>query len=411
MIMVNSDSGHTEGPDFLGDFPMPRQCPLHPPHELSALQAGAKVARVRIWDGTKPWLVTGYDEVRAVLSDRRFSHDTDRPGYPSVGAGSAARHEISRTFIHMDGDEHDVKRRMLTSDFTVRRIAQLRPKVQTAVDNLVDELLEGPNPVDLVSAFALPLPSFVICEILGVPYSGRDLFHQTTRVMMSHKSSAEESVEAMQIMLDFLDDIVSAKQADPGDDLVSRLVVDQLAPGRLTRHELISMLLLLLTAGHDTTANMIALGTLTLLQHPVALAEVRSTDDPALIANTVEELLRWLTIVDSGARRVAVEDVEIAGFHISAGDAVIAAQDVANRDTQVFAEPDTFDIHRNARRHVAFSYGIHQCLGQNLARMELQVVLATLYRRIPNLALVSEIADISFKESSVYGVEELMVTW
>jgi cytochrome P450 len=288
----------------------------------------------------------------------------------------------------------------------------MRPRIQELVDGLVDDLLAGPNPVDLVEALALPVPSLVICDLLGVPYAERDLFHRLSGTMISRRSTPQQAVEALEGMLDFMGHLIDQKDADPGDDLLSKLVEEQLRPGLLTRDELVAMSQLLLTAGHETTANMIALGTLALLQHPDVLAEVRATDDPGLIANTVEELLRWLNILQAGRRRVALEDIEIGGKLIKAGDGVIAAHDIANRDPAAFENPDKLDIHRKARHHIAFAYGVHQCLGQPLARVELQVVYSTLYRRVPTLALAADLDDIPFKsENVVYGVSELPVTW
>jgi cytochrome P450 len=194
--------------------------------------------------------------------------------------------------------------------------------------------------------------------------------------------------------------------------MIGRLVTDQLAAGELTRDEVAAMASLMLVAGHETTANMIGLGTLALLEHPEQLAELRDTEDPKLVANAVEELLRYLTIVHSGRRRVATEDVEVAGQLVRAGEGVILANDVGNRDEVQFPEPDTLDIHRQARHHVAFGFGVHQCLGQPLARMELQVVYGTLYRRIPTLALAIPFEDVQFKhDMAVYGVHSLPVTW
>lgn len=394
------------------DYPMSRQCPFDPPRELAELQAGERVRRVRIWDGSEPWLVTGYEEVRAVLSDPRISSDTGLPGFPHASDGSRARRRVSRTFINMDGRDHDDKRRLLTRDFMVKRTEAMRPRIQQIVDGLIDDMLAGPNPVDLVEAFALALPSYVICELLGVPYADRELFHTMSRTTISMASTPEQAVAAMEAMFDFISDLIDEKNEDPQEDLVSRLVVEQLRPGLISHDELVAMCQMLLTAGHETTANMIALGTLALLRHPAVLDEVRATSDPALIASTVEELLRWLNINHAGRRRVALADIEIAGKVIQAGDGVIAAHDIANRDPAAFPDPDRLDIHRKAGHHIAFAYGVHQCLGQPLARIELKVVYGTLYKRIPSLRLAVDFDQIKYKSDSVvYGVHELPVTW
>ncbi|OLT18730.1 cytochrome [Pseudonocardia sp. CNS-139] len=391
---------------------MVRTCPFDPPPEMAEIQAGERVLRVRHWDGTQPWLVTGYDQVRAILTDPRVSADTDLLGYPHPSAGSAARRRVTKNFINMDNPEHDRQRRMLTRDFMVKRMQAMRPTIQALVDGLIDEMLAGPNPVDLVEALALPVPSLVICDMMGVSYTERDLFHELSRTMISRLSTPEQAVGALNGMLEFMSRLVDEKTAHPGDDLISRLVTTQLQPGHLTRDDVVQMCQLLLVAGHETTANMIALGTLTLLERPEALAELRDATDPAVAEGAVEELLRYLTILHVGRRRVATEDFEFEGVRIRAGDGIIVDHAVANRDPVAFEHPDELDIHRKARHHLAFGYGIHQCLGQPLARVELAVVYSTLYRRIPTLRLAVPLEEIAFKHDNVvYGVESLPVTW
>jgi hypothetical protein len=402
--------------DTLADvpaYPMQRTCPFDPPPELARLREDEPISRVRIWDGSTPWLITRYDDQRAVLADPRFSADSRKPGYPAVSAAVLARRESTRPFIAMDNPEHDVHRRMLTRDFMIKRVEAMRPRIQTIVDGLIDEMLASPKPVDLVQAFALPVPSMVICELLGVPYSDRAFFHKHSRTIISRAATVEESLASSEALRGYLSDLIEAKDKELGDDLLSRLIVSQLRPGNLTHSGIADMALLLLVAGHETTANMIGLGTLTLLENPTQLAELRATEDPKLIANAVEELLRYLNIVHSGRRRVAMEDVEVGGQLIKAGEGVVLANDSANRDAEAFpGNPDDLDIHRDARHHVAFGYGIHQCLGQPLARVELQVVYSTLYRRIPDLRLAVPLEEISFKHDMiVYGVHALPVTW
>ncbi|OLR89653.1 cytochrome P450 [Actinokineospora bangkokensis] len=385
------------------------RCPFDPP---PGLRAAGPVSRVRLWDGSSPWVVTRYADVRAVLSDPRFSADTDRPGFPHTSPGVAARRGRARSFINMDDPEHAAQRRLLTSDFVVRKVEAMRPRVQEVVDELIDAMLAGPKPVDLVEAFALPLPSLVICELLGVPYADRAFFHRAARTIVRQDTPPEESVRATEELLAYLGELADRKVAERGDDVLSRLVHEQLLPGALTREQVASMALLLLVAGHETTANMIALGTAALFEHPDQLALLRSGADPAVVAGAVEELLRYLTIVHLGRRRVALADVEVGGVTIRAGEGVIAAADVANRDGEAFADPDSLDITRRARHHVAFGYGVHQCLGQPLARVEMQVAFDALFRRIPDLAPVEPVERLPFKHDMiVYGVHELPVTW
>jgi cytochrome P450 len=413
--VTNTDtSAAAVAPVVVPDFPMARAagCPFDPPRELRTLQAQAPIARVRLWDGSTPWVVTRYAEQRALLADPRVSADITLPGYPHNSAGFRERRMQARTFIGMDDPEHARLRRMVTAPFAIKRVEALRPAIQAIVDTLIDEMLAGPKPVDLVQAFALPVPSLVICGLLGVPYADHDFFQRNSKILINRDQPPEATRAAQAKLIDYLDRRVAEKLVDPADDLLSRLAIEQVKTGELTRHDVAVMGMLLLIAGHETTANMIALGTLALLEHPDQLAALRGTDNPRLIAGAVEELLRYLNIVHSGRRRVALEDIEIGGQVIRAGDGVIFANDVANRDEEAFADPDRLDVHRDARRHVAFGFGVHQCLGQPLARVELQVVYGTLYRRVPTLRLAVELDQVPFKHDAlVYGVYELPVTW
>ncbi|MET8846352.1 cytochrome P450 [Amycolatopsis sp. NPDC004625] len=393
------------------EFPMPRAagCPFDPPPAARALQEEAPLARVRLWDGSTPWLVTRYADQRALLADPRVSADITRPGYPSPAPLPKGGTGIS--FILMDNPEHARLRKMVTAPFTIRRVAAMRPAVQKIVDDLIDALLAGPNPVDLVEAFALPVPSLVICELLGVPYADHDFFQENSKVIIRRDAKPEERAAGHQALVGYLDRLMGEKLAAPADDLLSGLAA-RVHAGELSRTEAAQMGVLLLIAGHETTANMIALGTLALLEHPDQLALLRESDDPALVASAVEELLRYLNITHNGRRRLALEDIEIAGETIRAGEGMIMANDVANRDPEVFPDGDRLDLTRDSHRHVAFGFGVHQCLGQPLARLELQVVYRTLYRRIPTLALATDVGRIPFKhDGSVYGVYELPVTW
>jgi cytochrome P450 len=393
------------------DYPMARTsgCPFDPPPALRTL---APVSRIRLWDGSTPWLITRHADTRAILADPRVSADARRAGFPHTSAGAQARRMRGFTFIGMDDPDHARLRRMVTGTFAIRRVEALRPAIQRIVDERIDALIAGPRPVDLVQAFALPVPSLVICHLLGVPYADHDFFQRRTRILVTRDQAVERVIAAQDELTEYLDGVIADKLAEPAEDLLSRLALEHVATGELSRREAALMATLLLTAGHETTANMIALGTLALLEHPDQLAALRNTDDPALIAGAVEELLRYLTITHSGRRRIALQDIEIDGQTIHAGDGIVLAGDAANRDEDAFPDPDRLDVHRDARGHLAFGFGVHQCLGQPLARVELQVVYSTLYKRIPTLALATDLDQIQFKhDGSVYGVYELPVTW
>jgi cytochrome P450 len=388
------------------------KCPFDPPPDIQSLQEETPLTRVQLRNGKVAWLVTRYAEQKALLSDPRISSDITHPGYPiDIERPKGAEAPVS--FILMDDPEHRRLRQMVTAPFMIKRIEAMRPAVQKIVDELLDAMLAGPKPVDLVQAFALPVPSLVICQLLGVPYTDHDFFQENSKVLINRNVTGEARMAAGSRLFHYLDDLLGEKLANPGDDLLSGLV-DRVRDGELTRADAAQMGTLMLIAGHETTANMIALGTLALLEHPDQLSLLRSSsDDPALVASAVEELLRYLHITHNGRRRVALADIELAGETIQAGDGVIMANDIGNRDPSVFADPDRLDLQRpGVRRHVAFGFGVHQCLGQPLARMELQVVYSTLYRRIPTLSLATTVDKIPFKhDGSVYGVYELPITW
>ncbi|MFD7921386.1 cytochrome P450 [Streptomyces sp. NPDC059740] len=391
-------------------FPMARAsgCPFDPPPALMSRQEEARLVRVRLADGSTPWLVTRHADQRALMGDPRVSSDPSNPGYPSGSPIPPGGSKIS--FILMDDPEHSRLRRMITSWFTTRRVARMRSAIQQLVDDKIDELLAGPKPVDLVEAFALPVPSLVICELLGVPYADHDFFQDNSKAIIKRGTPPEERTAAHQALTEYLSRLVGDKMEKPGDDLLSGLA-ERVREGELTRGEAAQMGVLLLIAGHETTANMIALGTLALLEHPEQLDALRSGDE-ALVASAVEELLRYLNITHNGRRRVALEDIEVGDVVVRAGEGLIMANDIGNRDPRVFEDGDHLDLSRQARRHLAFGFGVHQCLGQQLARLELQVVYGTLYRRIPTLALATDLDSVPFKhDGAVYGVYELPVTW
>ncbi|GAA3636460.1 cytochrome P450 [Kineosporia mesophila] len=391
-------------------YPMARdaRCPFDPAPALHDQQEQAPLTKVCIWNGTTHWLVTRYEEQRALLADPRVSADVFRDGFPLAAPIVGNRRP---GFIVQDDPEHARLRRMVTAPFAVKRIQAMRPAIQKITDDLIDDLLAGPNPADLVEAFALPVPSLVICDLLGVPYTDHEFFQQNSKTLIRLSVPPEERAAAAQNVRGYLTDLLAQKARRPGDDLLSMLV-GRVEAGELTPDDAAGVGLLLLIAGHETTANMIALGTLALLQNPEQLALLRGSDDPKLVASAVEELLRYLSITHNGRRRVALEDIDIAGETIRAGEGIICPNELGNRDPRAFAAPDDLDLTRDARHHVAFGFGVHQCLGQPLARLELQVVYSTLYRRIPTLRLATTVDAVPFKNDGVvYGVYELPVAW
>ncbi|GHI03679.1 cytochrome [Streptomyces cellostaticus] len=391
-------------------FPQDRTCPYHPPTGYDPLRDGRALSRATLFDGREVWMVTGHTAARALLADPRLSTDRTRPGFPAPTARFAAVRDRRVALLGVDDPVHHTQRRMMVPSFTLKRATELRPTIQRIVDGLLDAMTEQGPPAELVSAFALPVPSMVICGLLGVPYADHEFFEEQSRRLLRGPSAAdtEGARERLETYLGGLIDH-KAQQAEPGQGILDDLVHHQFREGALDRDELVSLAIILLVAGHETTANMISLGTYTLLRHPERLAELRA--DPALLPAAVEELMRMLSIAD-GLLRVALEDIEADGVTIRAGEGVLFATSVINRDASRYDDPDSLDFHRSARHHVAFGFGIHQCLGQNLARAELEIALGTLIERLPGLRLAVPAEEIPFKPGdTIQGMLELPVTW
>jgi len=381
-------------------------CPFAPPPAYQQAQEQRPITPLRLWDGTRAWLVTRHEDVRAVMGDRRFSSDARHSGFPFLSAGRRELAVEQPSFIRMDDPEHARLRRMLTGDFIIKRIEAMRPEIQGIVDGFLDDMTAHQPPADLVQEFALPVPSLVICMLLGVPYQDHDYFQQRSRILLDNRTSAEQVHQARDELSHYLEELAERKEREPDQRIISRLV----ERGDLSRAEVASMSLLLLIAGHETTANMTALSTLVLLREPAQLARLRA--EPQLIKGAVEELLRYLSIVQGGTTRVAVETAQIGGTTIEAGDGVVCMLSTANRDESAFPSAEDLDVGRDARRHVAFGFGVHQCLGQPLARMELQIALETLFRRLPELRLAVPFEQLRFRgDMVVYGLEALPVAW
>ncbi|MFD3422855.1 cytochrome P450 [Streptomyces decoyicus] len=388
--------------------PTVRSCPFDPPAEYRTLREQEPVAPVTFPDGSAGWLVTRYDDVRTVLADPRFSAQRTilRPGAAETDP-APAQSPPPGLFIMMDAPEHTRFRRLLTGQFTVRRMRQLTPAVERIVTERLDAMAAAEGPVDLVQAFALPVPSLVICELLGVPYADREEFQRNSATIVRLDAGLEEVQQAQAAMRGYLYQLVLAKREKPADDILSELV----RSGELTDEELAGVGVLLLIAGHETTANMIALSTMCLLNNPEQLAALRA--DPSLMDGTVEELLRYLTVVQFGVRRTALEDVELDGRRIGKGSIVVAALASGNRDAAHLADdPERLDVARPQSPHLAFGHGIHQCLGQQLARAEMKAALSALLDRFPTLRLAVPVEQVPMRDNMlVYGVHELPVTW
>ncbi|MGO1050990.1 cytochrome P450 [Crossiella sp. CA198] len=390
------------------DYPPSRVNPLDPPPRFAHLRAHEPVSLVRTPHGETVWLVTRHADARFVLGDPRFSSDPANPGFPRIRPAPEGP-RLPGIFLSMDPPEHGRFRRMLTGEFTVRRMAALRPGIQAVVRDCLAGLLGQGPPADLMACFARPLPALVICDLLGVPFADREFFASRSEIQLDRSRPGHEVTAAMAELWDYLDGLVAGKLADPAADLISRLAVRRVRTGELTKDDLVGMSRLLLVAGHETTANMIGIGVLLLLRNPALWAELRA--DPELLPAAVEELLRHATVVQQGVVRAVLGEVDLGGVRLARGDGVIVSLSSANRDAEVYPEPDELDPHRRAAPHLAFGHGVHQCLGQLLARTELTEAVRALLP-VPGLRLAIAPDQVKFRhEMAVYGVRELPVEW
>ncbi|OIK03200.1 cytochrome P450 family protein [Streptomyces monashensis] len=379
----------------------------HPYDVYRRLRATAPVHRITGPDGTAAWLVTRYEDVRAALADPRLSLDKR---HASAGAykGFSLPPALDANLLNMDPPDHTRIRRLVGRAFTPRRVQQLRGPVRRTADELLDSL--GPHgSTDLVASYAAPLPVTVICDLLGVPAGHRPDFRIWTDALVAPDPARPEAAkEAVVAMLGFFTGLLAAKRAQPADDLLSDLIAVRDEGDRLSEDELMSLAFLILFAGYENTVQLIGNAVLALLQHPDQLAALR--EDPARIPAAVEELVRFEGPALLGIRRFPVEDVTIAGVTIPAGETVWVSPAAANRDPERFPDPDRLDLSRDATGHLALGYGIHYCLGAPLARAEVEIALAALLERFPELALAE--GDPTWRRSMrARGLTALPVTY
>ncbi|KOV80076.1 cytochrome P450 [Nocardia sp. NRRL S-836] len=393
------------------ELPITRQAPFDPPAGITAIREQARISRLRFSDGHLGWLVTGHHQVREVLGSPKFTNAPEKHHLIDARFQGEAPEEGRKTqpgmFLSQDPPDHTRLRRMLQGQFTVRRMNQLSEWIGQIVDDQLAHMRSLGGKADLVKEFALPVPSLVICALLGVDYDERHRFQEDTAKMLSLDTTFKEAMAAFARIQEFMRELIDRKKAAPGDDMIS----DLLATGEPTDEEASNMAMLLLLAGHETTANMLGLGTFTLLQHPDQLKILK--DEPEVIDNAVEELMRYLSIIHFGPVRTAAEDVEIDGHLIKAGDTVLMHVPAANRDPEKFGDnPDELDLRRPATGHVAFGHGIHQCLGQQLARIEMRVGFTKLFAAFPDLRLDVEPEEVPLRsDMGIYGVHSLPVAW
>ncbi|GAA4198786.1 cytochrome P450 [Streptosporangium oxazolinicum] len=385
--------------------------PLHmrrrefdPDPELAAVRERPGLPRVPTPYGREAWLVTRYDDVRHVLRNAELFSYGSGLGLPPMSEEQARRLRAGALLL-MDPPDHTRLRRMLTPEFTMRRIRRLEPRVREIVADHLDAMERTGAPADLVSEFATPIPSLVICELLGVPYEDRESFQARTRSILDFNQPPEARGKAQMESSVYMAELVGRARVEPGEDLLGMLVREH--GDGISDDELAGIGGLLLVAGHETTASMIGLGTLAMLRHPDQLDLVRA--DPGRVEGMVEELLRWLTIIHQGAAKVATADTEIAGVPIAKGDVVVVSLPAANRDPALAEDPERFDIRRADMPHVAFGYGAHHCIGAPLARMEMRIAFPALFDRFPGLREAGEPEFRSF--NVVYGLTAFPVAW
>lgn len=388
-----------------------RRDAFDPAPDLTAARDQDGVTRVMTPFGTSAWLVTRHCDVRTVLGDaQRFANASAMRDISRAQGQTEAEMAAERTgnLLAYDPPGHTRLRRMLTPEFTMRRMRRLEPRIVEIVTDHLDAMESVGAPADLVTEFALPIPSLVVCELLGVPYDDRSEFQGCSSGQLDTSLPMRRRAELRAESRDYMGELVRGAQTDPREDMLGMLVREH--GDDLTTDELIGIAGLLLLAGHETTSNMLGLGTLALLRHPDQLAMMR--DEPGRVDAAVEELMRWLSIVHSGAPRVTTTEVEIAGQAIPAGQTVVCALPSANRDPDLIDDPDRLDITRASLNHLAFGHGVHHCLGAPLARMEMRTAFPALLRRFPALSCTVPFDEIEFRSYHlVYGLRSLPVTW
>ncbi|WP_190155845.1 cytochrome P450 [Streptomyces litmocidini] len=395
-------------------LPVDRPTAVDPSPAFRRLRTEAPVTPLAFPDGPAGWLVTRYDDVRAALADPRLG--SRRPHLNShVRASLITPQEMTAVrlsdLLTSDPPEHTRLRRLVNRQFTTRRMKALAPRIQEIVDDHLDTLADAPQPADLMTTVALPVPSLVISELLGVPFADHDRYQRLTRELLSLDRTREQLLASKAEMKAYLQGLVHAKRAEPGDDVLSGLVRAQEAGTPLTDDEIASLGQLILIAGHETTANVLGLAVFLLLRPPRLWDTVR--DRPELVDGVIEETLRYATVLQFGLLRVAREPLSIAGRSIQAGDRVVLHLPAANRDDERFPDPDRFCPRRpDAARHLGFGHGPHHCPGDELARTELRILLTTLLRRFPDLRLATGPDEIRTHEHRVvHGIAELPVTF
>ncbi|MFI1768578.1 cytochrome P450 [Streptomyces sp. NPDC020800] len=395
----------TEKPDAdIPSFPMSRPGPFELPAEYARMLEHCPVRRARLANDTPVWLISRYEDIRAALTDPRVRADRSAAGFPFLNAETTHLRQV-RVFFGMDSPDHGPERHMYQTEFTAQRVEAMRPFLQHCTDERVDRLIAAGPPADVVRALAYPIPTLAVARVLGVPESDYDEFERIATATMIKRDESHFAA-----LFAYMREFVDYRGRVPGNDLTSRVLRTHVKRGSISTQDVLHTIFMIMTAGIETTAGLVSLGIATLLQHPDQLAELRA--DPALMDGAVDELLRYLSVGELASVRIAGEDLTMRGVHIRAGEGIVALGAAGNRDPRAYPDPDTFDIHRDARRHLAFGHGPHKCIGRRLARLELDIIFSTLIARLPELRLAGAITDdLLDNEALVFGLHALDVTW
>ena len=392
-------------------FPFLRSSDLRPSDIcLKGVEEGS-VFQVKLWNGKSIWCITQHCDVKHILSDSRFSNDINNPHIPKLSPGDGKGHEDKVSFLHMDDPRHREIRKTVASFFTLQAVERLKPYIKDTIEELISDIKSNGSEADIIEQLASPLPARVICYILGIPEDKHSFFEECAKVTLSSEATPESKKEVSQSLRDYLEKIVNENIKDPHESLIGHLVTKYLPNQILSYEDVISTAQVLLIGGLETTTNAIGMILIELLRDR-ALWE-RLQNEPEIIPFVVEELLRFHTIFDTGLTRVALEDVTLpSGAQIRANEGVIVSLSAANRDPRVFESPDNISLERKHCPHLAFGSGTHFCIGNILARVEIQMVISQLLQGFPNLKLQKSVDKLSFRHDLViYGPYNLPVTW